>query len=412
MTIAIIITLCVLVLIAYVFDLTSSKTKIPSVILLLILGWLLRELVNYFSIIVPDLSPALPVLGTVGLILIVLEGSLELEFNPSKTPLIRKSFLNAMIPLLVLSFGLAWAFTLSGQPNYRHNLINAIPLCVISSAIAIPTVRGLTQRNREFVVYESSLSDILGVLLFNFIALNENFGIFTFGQLGLQILLIIFISFLATIALAFLLHRIEHHIKFIPLILLIILIYSVSKIYHLPGLIFILIFGLFLGNLDELKGSKWIDRLKPEELNEEVHKLKRLTIEGAFLIRALFFLLFGYVIDPPELFNADTFAWAIGITTTIFILRALILVLTGLPLLPLLFIAPRGLITILLFISIDQSNSIPLVSRSLIIQVIVLTALVMMIGIMTNRTSEGGGFAGKKARRSKIKWKVENQPLK
>jgi hypothetical protein len=177
-------------------------------------------------------------------------------------------------------------------------------------------------------------------------------------------------------------------------------------------LIFILIFGLFLGNLDELKGSKWIDRLKPEELNEEVHKLKHLTIEGAFLIRALFFLLFGYVIDPPELFNADTFAWAIGITTGIFILRALILVLTGLPLLPLLFIAPRGLITILLFISIDQSNSIPLVSRSLIIQVIVLTALVMMIGIMTNRTSEGGGFGGKKARRSKIKWKVEDQPLK
>jgi hypothetical protein len=411
MTMAIIITLCVLVLIAYVFDLTSSKTKIPSVILLLALGWFLREILNYFSVVVPDLSPALPVLGTVGLILIVLEGSLELEFNPSKMSMIRKSFLNALIPMLVVAFGLAWAFSVFGKTNFRYSLINAIPFCVISSAIAIPSVRGLTQQYKEFVVYESSLSDILGVLLFNFIALNSSFGIFTFGRLGLQIVLIIFISILATISLAFLLHRIEHHIKFIPLILLIILIYAVSKIYHLPALIFILIFGLLLGNLDELNGKKWIDKLKPAELKEEVHKLKDLTIEGAFLIRALFFLLFGYVIDPPELFNAHTFLWALGITAAIFILRALMLILTRLPLSPLLFIAPRGLITILLFLSIDPANTISLVNRSLIIQVIVLTAFIMMIGIMTSKGS-GQIDANKKKVRRNIKWKIEDQPIK
>jgi Kef-type K+ transport system membrane component KefB len=36
----VIITICALLLIAYLFDLTSSKSKIPSVILLLLLGWL------------------------------------------------------------------------------------------------------------------------------------------------------------------------------------------------------------------------------------------------------------------------------------------------------------------------------------------------------------------------------------
>ena len=42
---------------------------------------------------------------------------------------------------------------------------------------------------------------------------------------------------------------------------------------------------------------------------------------------------------------------------------------------PLLFVAPRGLITILLFIGIPEALKIHLVNKALIIQVIVLTAL-------------------------------------
>src|SRR5688572_13986950 len=294
MSTAIIITLCVLVLIAYAFDLTSSKTKIPSVILLLLLGWVLNQLTTYFRITLPDLSPALPVLGTVGLILIVLEGSLELELNRSKSTLITKSFFTALIPLVVMAIGLACIFQYFGHSDFRINLVNAIPICVISSAIAIPSVKGLSRPNKEFVIYESSLSDIIGVLFFNFMALNHYFGFYTFGEFSLQVILIIVVSFFATLGLAFLLNRIDHHIKFVPIILLIILIYAVSKIYHLPSLLFIPFFGLFIGNLDELKNVSWIQKLKPEELNKEVEKLKDLTIEGAFLIRSIFFILFGY----------------------------------------------------------------------------------------------------------------------
>ena len=35
-------------------------------------------------------------------------------------------------------------------------------LCVISSSIAIPSVKYLSSYNREFITYESSLSDIFG----------------------------------------------------------------------------------------------------------------------------------------------------------------------------------------------------------------------------------------------------------
>jgi len=89
MTTTIIIAICSLLLIAYAFDLTSSRTKIPSVILLLLLGWLVKQVTTLAQVQVPNLSPILPVLGTIGLILIVLEGALELELDKSKIPVIK-----------------------------------------------------------------------------------------------------------------------------------------------------------------------------------------------------------------------------------------------------------------------------------------------------------------------------------
>jgi len=388
MTITIIITFCVLLLIAYVFDLTSSKTKVPSVILLLLLGWSVRQLTLWFDIQVPDFSPILPALGTIGLILIVLEGSLELELNKSKFGLIRQSFFGALLPMIALAFLLAFAFKYFGHFGLKDSLTNAIPFCVISSAIAIPSVRNLSSHNREFVIYESSLSDILGVLIFNFLALNETVDTNSFAHFALQLLIITIVSFIATIGLSFLLNKIEHHIKFVPIILLVVLIYAVSKIYHLPGLIFILLFGLSIGNLDELKQFKWIEKFKPDELNKEVNKFRELTIEGAFLVRALFFLLFGFLIETTEVLNTDTLLWALAIVFFIFAFRTIQLKLSKLPLQPLLFIAPRGLITILLFLSIEPAHSISLVNESLIIQVIILTALIMMIGLMANKTEK------------------------
>jgi potassium/hydrogen antiporter len=386
MTTTIIITLCSLVLVAYLFDLSAKKTKIPSVILLLLLGWLLKQITNYLSIFIPDMHTALPVIGTVGLILIVLEGSLELELRASKKKMIINAVLMSVFPLLIMCFILAFMFQYYGSYSLRVSFLNAVPLSIISSAIAIPSVKSLTASTQEFVIYESSLSDIFGVLLFNFIALNAQIGANTFAEFFLQIILIIVGSLIVTVFLASMLNRIEHHIKFIPIILLVILLYAISKVYHLPGLIFILIFGLFLGNLRVLKRFKWLEKLQPEVLEKEVHKLRDLTVEGAFLIRSLFFLLFGYLIETSELLNSSTFLWVTGITFLIFVLRGVQLAISRLPFMPLLFIAPRGLITILLFLSIAPADTIPLVNNSLIIQVIVLTAIVMMIGLMVTKS--------------------------
>lgn len=387
----IVIIVCILLLIAYVFDITTTATRIPTVILLLLLGWLTQQAVSYFAFKTPDLTPLLSIMGTVGLILIVLEGALELDFNISKFTIVRKSFFGVLIPLLIMAFALAGAFVYLEATTWKTALTNAIPLCIISSAIAIPSARNLDAATKEFVTYESSLSDIIGVIAFNFIALNESIKPLTGIRFTGELLFIIFISLVATIGLALLLHKITHHVKFAPIILLIILIYAVSKIYHLPGLIFILLFGLFLGNIEKLKHYKWMNWINIDELKNEVHKFKDLTSEATFMVRSVFFILFGFLINTAELLDIATLEWSVSTVLFIFIIRYMQLRLLKLPVYPLLFVAPRGLITILLFLSISSSASISIVSKAYITQTILITALVMMFGLMA---TSGNGKNG------------------
>lgn len=384
----IIVSVCAVLLVAYLFEVSSSKTKIPSVIFLLFLGWLARQVIEMLGIHLPELSFILPFLGTIGLVLIVLEGALELEFDKSKFALIKKSFIGAFFTIAALSTLLAALFDYFGSYGFKNSFINAIPFCVISSAIAIPSARGLATKNKEYVIYESSLSDILGVLIFNFFVFNEAVSVYSLGNFTLEIFIISIISFLATVLLSYLLYKIEYHIKFFPIILLVVMIYTISRIYELPGLVFILLFGLFIGNVRKIKGFKWIEKFRLEELGKEVQKFKELNIEVTFLVRSLFFLLFGYLIETRELLDMTTFYWAASIVGLIFIFRIIQLKWSKLPLRPLLFMAPRGLITTQLFLSIIPAQRIPIVNKSLIIQVIILTSLVMMIGLITNRSKQ------------------------
>ena len=98
--------------------------------------------------------------------------------------------------------------------------------------------------------------------------------------------------------------------------------------------------------------------------------------------------MFGFLIRTENVINPQTFELALGIVALIYLVRAIQLKIYKVKLMPLLFIAPRGLITILLFLSIPSALKIDLVNNALIIQVIVLTALIMMLGLMFNKTDK------------------------
>ena len=115
-TLTILFVLPLLIIFSYLFDAFAKKTKFPSVILLMATGIIIRILVSFtdyenFSF----LENLIPVLGTLGLILIFIGGAIELEITVEKLPLILKSFFVAFIILIANIFALILIFELVFQ---------------------------------------------------------------------------------------------------------------------------------------------------------------------------------------------------------------------------------------------------------------------------------------------------------
>lgn len=372
--------LSILVLLCYVFEVSSARTRIPSVLLLLGLGMGLKPICAAFGWNVPELATLLPEIGTVGLILIVLEGALELKFTRSRAPFILKSFFLAAVPMMVLAAGFAYVLTQLVGCDFRTGLLNALPFAVISSAVAVPTSRLLGADDAEFVIYESTFSDILGVLAFNFFLAHEVIGLAALNSFLLQLLLSGLLAFGGTLLLAFLISRLKHRIKFGPILALVILLYSVAKSFHLPALLLILVLGLFLANFRKLARFPRLSFLRPESLQPEVRRFDEILVELTFVVRIAFFLLFGFLIDFTELLRTDALLWAGGVLLGVYGLRLAFLLSAGLPLRPLIFVAPRGLITVLLLLQLPPALRLARIDDVLVTQVVILSALVMMAG--------------------------------
>ena len=97
-----------IVILSYFFNIFSKKTKIPTVLLLMSSGMLF----NYFEknqlISMYTINKVVEVLGIMGLIMIILEASLDLHITRKKKGLILKAFISALIILVVSSFSIAY----------------------------------------------------------------------------------------------------------------------------------------------------------------------------------------------------------------------------------------------------------------------------------------------------------------
>ena len=393
-TLSILIVLPLLIVFSYIFDLIARKTKFPSVILLMFTGILIRIGTTVYGINeFGFLDNLIPVLGTIGLILIVLEGALELDITAEKFPVIIKGFLAAGIILILNIVAISLAFEHLLGMSAQAAVIYATPLSIISSAVAIPSSAGLREQEKEFVVYESTFSDILGIMVFNY-AIRQ----FETNQalvspesliaLGLQILGVIVISLLITFCLFYLLQKIEHHVKFFLILALLILVYAFGKFFHLPALVTIFIFGLFLSNVKALLPDFMKQRLDIEATEKGLHEFHILTAESTFLVKTFFFLFFGFSIDVTAFTSADPFIYGLLIFGIMLGLRYGYFILTTFKITPspLVFISPRGLISILLFLQIAEVGFLKevktLVDERVLLVVILASMLAMTRGTM------------------------------
>lgn len=375
-----------LVIFSYLFDLVANKTKLPSVLLLLLLGIGLRLLLDNLDLHTFNFLRILPTLGTVGLILIVFEGSLELKYDKAKNKIIKGAFLSAIVILLVTVSVITFIIYQITKQDLYLCFANAIPFSVISSAIAIPSVASLNKKTKEFIIYESSFSDILGIILFNFVISNTHISPGSFASLGLETILILVLSIISCVFLLYIMGRISHHIKFFLIISILILVYAIGQSYHLSSLVLILAFGLFLNNADTIKYAWFKTIFIYKNLSNDLAQLHQLSAESAFIIRTFFFVIFGFTMNIYELNNQDILINGFLILCSIYIIRfAYLFFFKKEHVLPEGFVSPRGLISILLYYNLPESMRLPEVGTAFLFMIVLGSSLVMSIGIMASK---------------------------
>lgn len=376
------------IIVSYLFNIISKKTNIPSVLLLIVTGILVQQGFDFMGVKTLNLFPILEILGIVGLIMIVLEAALDLELKKEKWPIIWKSFVVAFLGLAGSMFFISLLINAFLATDYQIALLYAIPLSIISSAIVIPSVTSLDEFKHEFMVYESTFSDILGIMAFYFLlgdmeATGEsNF----FATVSLNVVVTILVSFVASYLLILLFQQIKTKTKLFLLISVLILLYDLAKLMHLSSLLIILVFGLILNN-HKLFFAGFLEKyIKDDAIKDNLMNFKLITLETAFVVRTFFFLIFGMTISLKSLLNFEVFVVSSLILLFIFMSRFFSLrAIVGKKVKILTLIAPRGLITILLFFSIPVAFQQDAFDPGILLYVIILSSLLMTYALIDDK---------------------------
>jgi len=382
------------IIISYFFNIYAKKTGIPSVLMLIGLGVLINYVLSSFiGVEKPNLFPILKVIGVFGLILIVLEAALDLSLVKEKVSLIIKSTLVALLGLVGTAYFSAEALVLFVEDmDIITGLIYTIPLSILSSAIILPSVEDLNENKKEFMIYESTISDILGIIAFyavlSMVGTDSNEGVYgeVFGNLVFTVIFSIIISYI----LVYVFQNIAGHVKLFLLIAILLLLYAVGKMFHLSSLVMILIFGVILNNYKLFFSGGLASLLNMERVNHILNDMKVITAESDFVVRTFFFIIFGWSITISDLFSLKVIGIGVCILFIIYVIRALFLFLfQGKDIFPQLFLAPRGLITILLFFAIpEETRNSNEEIEGVLLFIILTTCLIMSWALVVQKNKE------------------------
>ena len=384
-----------IIITSYFFNSFSKKSGVPSVLMLICLGFI----INIYTTFQDKFDFVLEVLGTVGLILIVLDGALGLRLLREKVGTILKSFFVSLITLVCTAYFGALFLNYFFEIQILHALLLTTPLSILSSAILLPSIGSLKDNKREFLIYESTFSDIIGIIVFvtvlSFISPdaenNRVYGFILSNLIGTTVFSV-FISYF----LIYLFQKLKGEAKLFLLISVLMILYAFSEMLNLSSLIIILVFGLMLNNYKLFfKGFLSSLIVGDQKILEIIDDFKVVTLESAFVVRTFFFILFGWSININDLLDLKSFLIALSIVVIIYLVRCVALLIFSLTLrfekiLPELFLAPRGLLTILLFFTIPEGLiDSDLNFEGVFLYVIIICSIIMALILVNEKKKEG-----------------------
>lgn len=377
----------IFLVLAFAIERFGRVTGIPSVIVLIAVGLIGKPILAALGISLEGIGVIVPILGAIGLILIVLEGALDIELRKERLRAAAGAIMMAVagfiVCLAVFTFAASQAFSMT----LRQAAILAVPFSVISSAIAIPSSSFLSPHGREFVVYESSISDILGVMVFFSLVNSMGTATDVFMALIGGGVLSLLLAAICAVGLVLILMRIDGHIRFIPLLAGLFGLYAAGELMHLSPLIMVLLFGLALNNPTLITRFRPFKRWIDDSYGTTLKEFKFLTLELTFAVRGFFFILLGYWTDLSDIASIEVWLATAFILAVVYGSRYAMFRLVRSKLAsPLTWLAPRGLITVLLFLNAKEVLQLPHYLDGTVMMMVLVSATLVAYSRWSYRT--------------------------
>ena len=286
----------ILIILGHVLNELFTRTKIPDLLFLLIIGLALGPV---SGLVTPEMFGILgPIFSTVSLIVILFEGGLNLRIEA-----IRATF-SACSRLTLLSFcgaiGIATfvVVILSGA-----DVLTAFMLAIIvggtSPSVVIPLTQqlGLRESSRTILSIESALTDVLSIVLLLIALQAYQLHRFSFWDAGVTLagsfVVAIIVGIIGGVAWMVIRKKIAFFNKIFAIPAFIFVLYGFIEMIGFSGAVAALVFGITLGNLGYFKGL-----FSPVfELNAKEIELTETEVsffgEIVFLLRTFFFIYIG-----------------------------------------------------------------------------------------------------------------------
>jgi cell volume regulation protein A len=372
-------------------------TRIPDVVVLMATGVLIGPLLGWAR---PDqFKDVTHAFGTLALILILFEGGLDLNIRETV------SHFPGGLLFGVLAYGLTTFFaglvaSASLGINHRDGLLAGAAIGCTSSTIVLPVLQQWKAEKsvKIILLLESTLGDILGVLTVGFLIHSHQAGGSVVGDFLTGFFSQVAISLVASLLIGFGWSRLlpylsEQQFWQVLTFSMVLLLYAGTERLGGSGLLAVLGFGLALSNLSGRR-SLIPPAYRFSQVNSEHHEqILNFHAELSFLVRTFFFVLIGVVVELSGL--RPIWPVLLGVTGVIFLARWISIQLSrwswrGLgesDREKILWMLPRGLITIVLAIEIVEVRGqsmafLPPMSFA----VILLTNLILVFGSIRTST--------------------------
>jgi cell volume regulation protein A len=296
-----IIILGLLIFFSHAFNELFSRTKIPNVLLLLLIGIVIGPI---SGAVTKDFFGKLGnVFTTITLIVILFESGANLKFKDIKETIGSASLIT------LINFVVTMSITaLAGRYLLSLNPVNAMFVGAVcggtSSAVVIPMVKQLKlgERSSSILILESALSDVLclvvGLALLEGMAKDVVSVGAIFSKMWKAFLFAILIGIAGGFVWSFLIRLIRTvKTSMMTTLAFVFVLYGVVELMGFNGGLAVLSCGIILGNAELIVDNKFFRKIFKTEISGFNEKEKDFFAEIVFIMQTYFFVYVGIALQ-------------------------------------------------------------------------------------------------------------------